>query len=155
MEHLNECRARVDRALEHLEALRSARANWRGMNIGIADEPVSGSGWIVTRAKYVEPPPLQFGIFASDYIHQLRAALDNLVCALAKLNGAPVTRAHAFPTTHERKDWKGAVNGRLKGLRQDHVDEIESVQPFTLGADADAPHPQFSMNSAGSTNTGC
>lgn len=129
MVDLDDCRARVGRALAHLEALRSERRAWQHTNQEYVTEYEPG-GWHTFRTTYIEPPPPIFALLASDYIHQLRAALDNLVCALAELNGTPCSRQHAFPVIKDAGAWKRAVNSRLLGLRQNHIDEIESVQPF-------------------------
>jgi hypothetical protein len=134
-QHLTECRERIERAKAHLEALYAERESSKAGHQEWVIEYDSDTSWHIFRTKYFDPPPLKLGVIASDYIHQLRATLDNFVCALAELNGTPCTRDHAFPTTLKQSDWPGAVSGRLKGLRADHVDEIASVQPYTATYD--------------------
>lgn len=139
-EHLIDCMRRLDRALEHLEGFRAAKRDWQASALEYITEAEAGTGWHRFRVKYLEKPPSSFGLLASDYIHQLRSTLDNLVCALAQFNGITPTKDHAFPTVQRSEDWKSAANGRLKGLRQEHIDEIEKVQPFNVSYPPDK-HP--------------
>jgi len=139
-QHLSGCRERIERAKAHLEALYAERESWEGTAHEYVIEYDANTSWHTFRTKYFQPPPLKLGVIASDYIHQLRATLDNFVCALAELNGTACTEYHYFPTVRDAKDWTGAAGGMLKGLRSDHIGEIDSVQPYKAGYDPD-DHP--------------
>lgn len=130
MDHLAGCKERVERAREHLKDLYTEWDSWDGTQHEFVVEHELGGGWHSFTTKYFEAPSLRFGVLVSDFLHQLRATLDNLVCALAELNGTPCARNHAFPVALKEADWLSALSGRLNGLRSDHIAAIQSVQPY-------------------------
>lgn len=88
-------------------------------------------GWQVLRFRVREEPPIQLGLILGDFIHNLRSALDNLVCQLAQLSSREGCERTQFPIcdspelfAHELK------RDRLAGLRGEHVAAIEGLQPF-------------------------
>lgn len=134
------CRARVERAEQYMVELAEKTASWPGVYVSYEPRYDKRTGWHSWYVKHVAEIPVEFGLLASDYIHQLRSALDNLIAYLAVLNGVQVESSHSFPMVAKAKDWKGAAGSQLKGLRADHVQEIRGVQPFEVSYDA-ALHP--------------
>ncbi len=132
---LDGCRERFERAKEHFELLDSEWLTWKRAAHEFVVEYDPDSGWHIFRTKYFDPPPLRLGVIASDYLHQLRATLDNLVCALAEMNGVTCGKHHRFPTTLDRANWRSDSGSMLKGLRRDHIAEIATVQPYTASYD--------------------
>jgi hypothetical protein len=83
-----------------------------------------------------EFPPIRFGIAASNIIHQLRSALDNLVWQLVIFNGCkptPGPRGNSFPILlphHTHKRFGQQTANALAGVHPDHRALIEGLQPY-------------------------
>ena len=78
-----------------------------------------------------EEPPIRLGLLLGDFVHNLRSALDNLVCQLAYLGGADSCQMTQFPICDTAALFaKNLKRGRLAGLRPEHVAMIERFQPY-------------------------
>lgn len=88
--------------------------------------------------------PYRWGAIIGEIVHDLRSALDNLVCQLVLFNGRGPDVGHAFPVlakehengfaNHMRRQWtdrRGRQrHGPLWGVCDDATAIIEAVQPF-------------------------
>jgi hypothetical protein len=131
---LDSPRAKLDRAREHLEALDEKTAAF------FADEPYKiGSEFRPDTSEYVfwiEPtrqPPAELGLILGEYAHNLRSALDHLVCQLALLAGAPCETTQ-FPICSTPADFQRREPKWLAGLSAHHRATIERTQPYHAGA---------------------
>lgn len=125
-------RAKLERAAEHLDALGAELGRFSERNPhAIAPDENLEEGRQVLRFRVREKPPVKLGLIFGDFIHNLRSALDNLVCQLARLNGA-----ERFDTTQfaicdtPRQFARQRVRGRLAGLADEHIATIEGLQPY-------------------------
>lgn len=75
-----------------------------------------------------DPPPARWGVIVSEVLHQLRAALDNLMCALVVHRGNIVTKSTAFPIAIESDEWKNAES-MWRGIGADDLAVLKALQP--------------------------
>lgn len=122
--------AKHDRAGEHLQELVAELEQF------ISKDPHSviwqtdpEAGWHQARFKVRLDPPLRLGLIFGDVIHNLRSALDNLVCQLALLGSGDCRRTQ-FPICSTPADFAHRRNTWLSGVDAEHVDRIESYQPY-------------------------
>ncbi len=129
-------RAKLRRAKEHLEALdTAARAFAEREPYAVRRERESQEGWQVAYFHIHEPPPLRLGIILGDFFYNLRSCLDHLAWQLVLLNGGTPGDHTAFPVICKPGNWKSAGGGALKGVRKDHFDAIEALQPYPTRKD--------------------
>lgn len=109
-----------------------ARVQWAEHGVRDLNESARQYALIFDRdPKAGEALLLRAALQASNIVHQLRAALDNLVWDLVILNEQEPTRANAFPIrTVNNSDSRRDVAKRLAGVDAQHVDVIESLQPW-------------------------
>lgn len=106
------CRARIQRAAEHIDSL--------------SDEIAS------LAAGFAEPrPPARLCLMVGEIVYNLRAALDHVVWALAVRNGKSSKGHIAFPVCDNPEQFKHLVNnGILKGIPRKYYPQIASFQPY-------------------------
>lgn len=90
----------------------------------------------VLRLRQTSPPPPRLPLMIGEAIHQLRAALDNLIVLLAdRSTGSRIDTATAkslqFPIASSRGEFVRASK-RLACINDDYVSRIEQVQPYHL-----------------------
>jgi hypothetical protein len=130
---------RLDRAEEHLATLGRALQAWRDQN----PSPILGRGNPEkTRHDFyasfeVQPDLVGWGIVFGDAIHNLRAALDNLVWECASRDGPPPKQTE-FPVFVDRDRYfapqkdRGGGQWKMSGIRNEAVRRaIEQVQPWS------------------------
>jgi hypothetical protein len=139
---LDGCRAKLDRAAEHLDSLRPEYDAWFGDGRDIietveADEPASDGGpvWLVSRcARTVREPPARWGLVVGDALHNMRAALDHLACRLVELAGNSPSLATAFPIwdrdPYANRDDERRFERVLAGMRPGDAEAIRRLQPY-------------------------
>lgn len=85
--------------------------------------------WLVF---YVEDPypPIELSILIGDFLHNLRSALDNLVCGLVRTKNPMSTCAkRGFPIFKDRDKYLAERNNLLKGVPKDACTIIDTLQP--------------------------
>lgn len=98
-EALDDAWARLDRAGEHIDALKAEiRRFGDSRPYSVTGDPDLKSGEYVLRIKPKEPPR-RIGVLIGDVLSNLRPALDYLVGALAKLDSG---KAHLEPVPNLR-----------------------------------------------------
>jgi hypothetical protein len=133
---------RLDRATDHLEALRDEiRTVEKANTYSIFGDKDPQSGWKIIRLKVIEEPPPRLGLLAGELCYQLRAALDNLVAALVLASGGTVTRHHQFPIISSPDDYPAERKRRLVGLRPEWIAIIDGLQPHLTEEPLRPRHP--------------
>ncbi len=120
---------RLDWAREHLERLRSAATKYLDTVLPSEDDYAVATGVSAVEITVDEEPPVQIGLMAGDAIHNLGAAIDNLVWELA---GTTATRAPQSGVPHQRPQTT-FMNRRsvvLAGVDPAVVFAICTCQPF-------------------------
>jgi hypothetical protein len=97
--------------------------------------------WFHVRNK----PPVAFSLLMAEYVHQLRAALDNIAWEMAVRYLAsqgktrPPGRYTAFPVCLEPNDWdKGSTKSRIVDFPPAALSEVQDLQPYN-GTDIVGP----------------
>ena len=124
-------RVRLDRALQHLEAFEN-RIQWLGGNnpysVGINRD--GETGYYFVTATIPQAPPNEWGLLISEFSHNLRAALDNLVWQLAlKRTIAPFDYA-GFPVYLSQSGFNSGGNRLVTDLSPLQQVMIERTQPY-------------------------
>ncbi len=129
--------AKLDRAQEHLRALHDELPRF------VDEKPHRFVGYIDPQASRYsirvgieKDPPLLWSIIVGDFVHNIRSALDHLLCQLVILSGVTPDNGHQFPIfTSEPTGGKPLAtwNRMTKGLRSDILDAVKKVQPYTSG----------------------
>lgn len=130
-EPLEDARAKVDRAGEHIDELKAeVRRFGDSRPYRVTGDPDLNNGEYVLRIK-PEEPPKRISILIGDVLGNLRPALNYLVGALAVLNDGKIKQSHQFPICDKPAFFKRELTkGRLAGLAPDHVALIEKLQPY-------------------------
>ncbi len=98
--------------------------------------------WI-ERFQIREPPPLRWGVMLGECVHNLRSALDHLVCQLTLLNGGTIEDCAQtqYPIASKGEaQFEAMANRRIPGLSKRHRAMVKMTQPYKAGGRA-AFHP--------------
>jgi len=94
--------------------------------------------WI-ERFQVREPPPLRWGVMLGDCVHNLRSALDHLVCQLTLLNGGSMEDCGQtqFPIASKCEgQFESMADRRIPGLSMKHRAMVKRLQPYHAGNQA-------------------
>lgn len=128
---LTDPRAKLDRAAEHLEALSNELSRFSERDpYRIVPDPGLDEGRKVLRFRVDAEPPIKLSLIFGDFIHNLRSALDNLVCQLAYLDGATSCKTTQFPICDSPERFAKGRDRWLAGLNEKHIADIERLQPY-------------------------
>lgn len=85
-----------------------------------------------------EPPIEEWSLILGDALHNLRTAFDNVVWALATLDGATPHQPKqvTFPITRDETHWRQRVR-TLESIPVDLLDRLRSLQPWVDGVGLD------------------
>jgi hypothetical protein len=83
-----------------------------------------------------EPPVEEWSLILGDVLHNLRSVFDNVVWALATLDGAAPKHPSqvTFPVTRDQPDWDKRT-GTLESIPVDLLERIRALQPWASGVD--------------------
>lgn len=128
---LAEACLRVDRAREHLDALKGHIATYIEANR--TSSLIKVDGMTISAIWPPEPPPM-FGVWVGEIAYNLRAALDYLVYRLAMLDSGKTVDGTQFPIEDTVEGFQKRRSRFLRGVNEAHVAAIEELQPYK-GAD--------------------
>jgi hypothetical protein len=104
------------------------------------------SGWEwIERFQVRELPPLRFGVTLGDCLHNLRSALDHLICQLTLLDGGTMADCEQtqYPIASKSEgQFERMADHRIPKLSRHHRAMVKRTQPYRAGEDA-AVHPLF------------
>ncbi len=128
---------KLERSAEHLQELeRSAATYLSEKPCAIVVEQFPGMEAMKTQswnAQIRKPVPMKLAALVGDVIHNLRSALDLLVCDLVKINGQNVANVY-FPFCPSEKHLSDAIRDRkIFRAGSDVVRLIESMKPYKGG----------------------
>ncbi len=120
---------RVERAKHHLDDLNDEIARFlASVPYPITQEPDPERGGYLFRIHIKEEIPDSLGLIFGDFVHNLRAALDNL---MFELLGAPATGwVRPFPVCSKSADFKKIERALRQQVSAEAFRVIERVQPF-------------------------
>jgi hypothetical protein len=129
--------AKLDRAEEHAQLALNLAERY------VAEAPVKlvkslaedRLSFAVTAYASSAPAP-RLAVIVGEVVHQVRSALDHIVCELAAANGQQVLRNHQFPVARTVTSWDAMIGkGALRGLTVGDIEAIRSLQPFRNDGD--------------------
>jgi hypothetical protein len=130
---------KLERAAEHLQEFEAAGlAYLNSKPCTIVVEPFPGGlheqmGTQSWNARIRKPMPIKFSALIGDFIHNLRTALDLLVCDLVTINGKSAEDVY-FPYCAKAADLPHMVRRRnIHRAGSDVVALIESMKPYKGG----------------------
>jgi len=131
---LDGARAKIKRAGQHLRRLDAETDAFAKTHRGhfTANPQRQSDGWDLWIVRYIadQPkvePPLRIGAIAGDVAHNLRSALDHLVCQLSQGTCTDTQ----FPICDTEELWRAELKKkRLDGVGDRHRAMIERVQPY-------------------------
>jgi hypothetical protein len=91
--------------------------------------------WI-ERFQIREPPPLRWGVMLGDCVHNLRSALDHLICQLTLLDGGTMEDCERtqFPIASKSEaQFEQMADFRIPGLSKRHRAMVKRAQPYRAG----------------------
>jgi hypothetical protein len=131
---------KIERSGEHLQELERAAASYlEARPCVIVVEEFPGMGAMKTQswnARIRKPVPLKFSALIGDVIHNLRTALDLLVCDLIKVRGKSAADVY-FPFCQSADKLSDTIRKRhIHRAGPDVVRVIESFKPYRNGNNA-------------------
>jgi hypothetical protein len=136
-DNLTSWHLKIARAKEHFDALDSEVRTWvEAKPIAVVKEKDAEGRRHTLSAEIVNPPPLnRWSLIAGDCVHNVRAALDSLVYAIAVhetgLNPPANEKALQFPIANSPDDFKKQKN-RIRSLSPAVQAAIEKAQPYNV-----------------------
>lgn len=127
---------RINRAREHVKNLEPRLRDYanRPPYRASADPRREGEWWVMYVEEIIEWPDPSWSVIISEVIHQLRAALDNLVWQMVLLEGKEEPGRHTqFPIYADASKPERISKGlarMLTGVSVGHRALIEEIQPY-------------------------
>jgi hypothetical protein len=135
MASLDSVRCKIFRAKEHCDAfVTTANRHFEGYSTRLMVEVNYPQNTVIPRFDAAISIPAQLPLIIGDCIQNIRSSLDYLVWELALATDAEPSDKHAFPIC-ETPDFFGRSlkRGRLGGLSDEVIEEIEMLQPYKDG----------------------
>lgn len=138
MPSLNNANLRLHRAEEHLAELAQVANSVLEAQAAATKVTVPPGGMIkpgeMGTMFFVEsgktPIPERLSVLVGDVANDLRSCLDYLVAELSELDSGKRGRRTQFPIESTSEGFKGRKRTFLEGVSEEHVQYIESLQPY-------------------------
>lgn len=131
--------AKFNRAKQQFDVLRHEIGSFSDQD----PEPHFSRGYFDTntwewieRFQIREPPPLRWGVMLGECVHNLRSALDHLVCQLTLLDGGTMDdyAQTQFPIASKcEAQFERMADARIPGLSKWHRAMVKRAQPYRAG----------------------
>jgi hypothetical protein len=136
--------AKIARAEEHLNLIQVEIGQFLKVTehkTHLKTNPANNTAWIVYYV--VDPnPPIRIGTMVGDCVHNMRSALDNLICGLIRVNDTShdcVNRQ--FPIATTLPQWDNRRVEHTKGVTEAALAVIKSFQPCFGPDELGVSHP--------------
>lgn len=130
---LNHHRARLDRAAQHYERFGAIWHDYLDSRPHRLTTTVGPNGRGDLRLVRQDPIPRELALVLGEFLHQLRAALDNCLYAVAVIDSGvsppPGGARLQWPICLTHAEWK-SNSRRYAHLSPDIVDALERIQPY-------------------------
>jgi hypothetical protein len=146
-------RLKLRRAKEHLDFIerQGARFIQDHLNASLPFQPKPENQWTVIRRGTVLPLSPMWGTYFGDVVHNTRAALDQLICALILRADPNESVEHAqFPIYDVEEKWMNDIERRhrvsdrrpmIDGVPEGIAAAIKELQPYKLKGSASKTAP--------------
>jgi hypothetical protein len=139
-ERLAKVLLKVARAEKHIVELRAAlQAFYDTKPYEVASRPEPETGRLRYYVTKADPVPPEIAAILGDIFHNLRSALDHLAQQLYFVGSGRSTarRKTCFLITETAKGFKAEQRDAFKEIRQDAIDAICALEPYSDGKGAD------------------
>jgi len=129
--NLSDSAIKTERAKEHFRDLQASIATFLETNphqVIEKDNPQSGQREFYFRE--VKPIPPEIPLRTGEVLHNLRSALDYMVCALVGSNHGVESRHTGFPIFMDADEYKLQSVRKIQGMRQEAMDAIHATKPY-------------------------
>jgi hypothetical protein len=139
--------AKMIRAHEHLETLERETSEYLSTikpTMVLKTAPKQPWPWLVMWVNdYI--PPIRLSVLLGDCVHNMRSALDNLICGLARtVDPSCACKGTAFPYSENEKAFDANIKRDLVGVPSDAQKIIKQLQPWC--DTAPSPNPLLMLN---------
>ncbi|MEJ0094478.1 MAG: hypothetical protein WDN46_13890 [Methylocella sp.] len=125
---------KVERAKRHLADLETTLHAFHDSNpYGLVEEIDLQTGEYVYRVRIHKSIPCETGTIIGDIIHNLRSALDQMVCGLVRANSKQVSGGNGFPIMGSAKSFEEACVRKLKNVPLKAQRFIQRLKPYQGG----------------------
>jgi hypothetical protein len=127
-------RLKIGWSRKHIEVLERAIAAYaERVQYGFREVSEAGAEMIQLRFVFSESPPEDISLLIGDSIHNLRSALDLMICDVARVRNVS-TEKLAFPfAANEASLGKEIRNRKLVRLGEDIVAMVKELKPYAGG----------------------
>jgi hypothetical protein len=137
--HLALIKAKLDRAPSQLAGLHAEAERYVAsdpFDLSLDCDPATQQ--FVARVGRFTPPPETLAVLLGEYVHNLRSALDQMICRVVEACGGEVSNRTAFPILSSqtefakrvRAPWHKGAPSYLTGAHEGVLDVIEHLQPY-------------------------
>lgn len=123
---------KIKRAKKHIQELeREIGEFFEGNPYGLLTDIDPKTGEKVFRVRVYKTVPTHFSAIIGDIFHNLRTALDVMICDLVRLAGQDNTGGNGFPIFDSRKKFlKARPIGKIRGVTANAERLIEKLKPY-------------------------
>lgn len=93
------------------------------------------TGERVVMVRVREKPPDELSVIVGDIVHNLRSALDQLICGLVRANQKQVSYGNGFPISSSKKKFDSNKVGKLRNVTPKAHRFIDRLKPYLGGSD--------------------
>lgn len=131
---LSGVRAKIERANQHVNDLQAAVNTFaeRKSNRVIIEVDKEARKTIF-KAQITEDIPPEVSAIIGDCVHNLRTALDYIICNAVVTNKRQIRKAHGFPIASSRKKFEAACVGKIDGTTQEVAKLLHRLKPYSGG----------------------
>lgn len=130
--HIEKSRAKAKRAKEHIAALNNA-LRFFGEAHPHTVVKNDNTGAVKFRANFPERIRLSWGCMIGDCAHNLRTALDYLICEDVKITSGTILHGTGFPIVKRRKKFETTLTRKLDGASSKAVKLVRRLKPYLNG----------------------
>ncbi len=140
-EIFEDSKLKLTRARYHLESLTADMKEYAA-TAKIVYEPIVGDDENVIFK--IEPDASKsFALIIGDIVHNIRSALDILICDIGRMRGCKSSEKFFFPFPENEKAFNGEMNNQgsryhcLNELNNDVIDKLKAFRPYKENGNVD------------------
>lgn len=133
---LSGVRAKIERANQHVHDLQAAVNTFAQRNpYRVITKVDKEAGKTIFTAQITEYIPPEISAIIGDCVHNLRTALDYIICNAVIANKRQVRKGHGFPITRSRKKFETACVSKIDGTSQEVAQLVRRLKPYKGGCE--------------------
>jgi hypothetical protein len=125
---------KIERAKKHVhELIAEIKAFGAKQPYRVVTDKHPRTGDVTYRLRIVHEIPSSWATIIGDIVHNLRAALDLLVCALVVHNGNQVKLGNGFPIAGSAKTFEAMLDRKVDGTSDEVKRFVKRLKPYETG----------------------